>query len=289
MMRRGLIVMMILALSAVSAGRASVAASDAATERALDQEAMLDAATNAYRSALAIENEDPLGARTRYAESAAHYVQLRATGLDSASLHYNLGNAQFKSGTLGAAIASYRRALRRDAGHGNARENLAYARSLVPQQIAGSGGAAFRATVLEAQQRFSPGVRALGLVLMWTIGWGLLALRLSGRGRGGWWWWTTAVVVLIGVLAGASTWSAVSWEPEHPAGVITATEVIARQGDGAGFEPAFLEPLTSGVEFIVQEDRGAWKQIELRDGSRAWVPDNTIEVIRSWSDDVASQ
>ena len=63
-------------------------------------------------------------------------------------------------------------------------------------------------------------------------------------------------------------------------GVITAEEVIACQGDGENYTPSFKEPLHSGTEFILIEDRGKWYHIELADSRTCWVLAKDVELVR---------
>jgi len=53
--------------------------------------------------------------------------------------------------------------------------------------------------------------------------------------------------------------------------VVLVDDVIARKGNGEGFEPQFEEPLHQGVEFEVLDRRPGWFQVELADGQRGWI------------------
>ena len=55
-------------------------------------------------------------------------------------------------------------------------------------------------------------------------------------------------------------------------GVITADEVIARQGDGRSYEPSFKEPLHTGTEFDLLERRSGWFHIKLADDNAELIP-----------------
>jgi len=62
-------------------------------------------------------------------------------------------------------------------------------------------------------------------------------------------------------------------------GVITAGEVVARQGDGPNYPPSFKDPLHAGTEFQLVEQRPGWLHIVLSNGSEAWIPDDTAGLV----------
>ena len=61
-------------------------------------------------------------------------------------------------------------------------------------------------------------------------------------------------------------------------GVITAAEVVARQGDGPNYPPSFTSALHAGTEFDLIEQRPGWLHIRLSDGADAWVPEDTAQL-----------
>jgi hypothetical protein len=62
-------------------------------------------------------------------------------------------------------------------------------------------------------------------------------------------------------------------------GVITADQVIARQGDGPNYPESFTEPLHAGTEFDLLERRPGWLHLRLSDNSDGWIPDDSAELI----------
>src|SRR5512137_1502266 len=58
----------------------------------------------------AFDAANRLYAQNKYSEAAAGYEQLIAAGSVSPALYFNLGNANFKSGQIGRALAAYRQA-----------------------------------------------------------------------------------------------------------------------------------------------------------------------------------
>ena len=69
-------------------------------------------------------------------------------------------------------------------------------------------------------------------------------------------------------------------ERETVPGVVVVSETVARQGDGRSYEPSFEDPLHSGTEFRLLEERPDWLQVELPDGRRCWLLAADVELIR---------
>jgi len=62
-------------------------------------------------------------------------------------------------------------------------------------------------------------------------------------------------------------------------GVITAHEVVARQGDGQSYAASFKDPLHTGTEFDLIKRRHGWFHIRLTDNSKGWIPETGADLI----------
>jgi len=80
----------------------------------------------------AFESANKLYEEGRFAEAAAAYEGLARSGETSAALYFNLGNAFFKSGQMGRAIAAYRTAEQITPRDPDLRANLQFARNQTP-------------------------------------------------------------------------------------------------------------------------------------------------------------
>ena len=69
----------------------------------------------------------------KFAEAASAYEKLAESGQVSAALYFNLGNAYFKSGQIGRAIAAYRAAQHIAPRDPDLRANLQFARNQTPK------------------------------------------------------------------------------------------------------------------------------------------------------------
>src|SRR5260370_28423453 len=77
----------------------------------------------------AFEAANKLYEQGKHSEAAANYEKLIQAGQVSAALHFNLGNALFKSGQIGRAIAAYHQAEQLAPRDPDVRANLQFARN----------------------------------------------------------------------------------------------------------------------------------------------------------------
>ena len=83
-------------------------------------------------SSAAFDSANKLYEEGKFAEAASAYDTLAKSGQYSAALYFNLGNAFFKSGQIGRAIAAYRQAEQITPRDPDLRANLQFARNQTP-------------------------------------------------------------------------------------------------------------------------------------------------------------
>jgi hypothetical protein len=177
-------------------------------------------------------------------------------------------------GQTGAAIGSYLRAQRLMPGDGRLQANLAHARTQVKDRF--DRGSELLLEDVAGWWHLLPQPTRLSLAtIAWIAAWGLACARLLRpnapivRARGtpaaAWALGLVGAVLLATVIVDVS---APAW---RPVGVTVSDGVVVRKGNGDGFEPAFTEPLSQGVEFRVLEERPGWIQIRLPDGKSGWI------------------
>ena len=212
----------------------------------------------------------------RYGEAVQAYETVRAAGLTSGALEFNLGNAWMKQGDLGRAIAAYRRAARQLPRDPDVAANLAFAQEQarvepapppIWQRLAFPFAAAFTSAGL-----------ATAAVALWWLLWLLLAARLVVRAPG--------ARLALGRAAAAAgvVWLrvAASWagrmlelEPRDAAVVVAPGETAARfEPSAAGTEHFALTP---GAALAVLEERDDWLQVRRDDGLRGWIPAAAVD------------
>jgi len=210
-----------------------------------------------------------LYARKDYAAAALAYQKALEAG-PSAAVHFNLGNALFKSGRIGQAIVHYRRARYLDPRDGDVPANLNFARAyrvdkmLVPQSpLSQALDVAFH--------RLSRREAALLGPIFFTLTGACLSLWIVRR-------WAPLLVAAT-LCGAASLYGIVSqrmWAAEiseRPA-VVVVPEVNALSGPGEEFKQILL--VHDGTEVEIREARGDYLLIQLPGGG-GWVPKSAVE------------
>lgn len=218
--------------------------------------------------AAAFDRANHLYEQGRYEEAARAYEELLARGLCSAAILYNRGNAWFKAGRIGRAIASWRQALELAPRDPEIRNNLNFARqqvhgpSLQPEPIQ---------TLL---QRLTLNEWTWATVIPF---WLTMLLLMAGHYRPAWrprlrtalW---ICCILTLGNLA-LLTAAFHLWKHGRPA-VVLQTSTPVRNGP-FDESPVLLE-LHDGAEVRVLEQKDDWVRVTA-DGSRSgWMPRSAL-------------
>lgn len=240
---------------------------------------ILEEAVSEYRAALDCADRDERLERFRRAEML--FARLTAGkeggstgGIHNPDLYVNLGNAALGAEQLGPAILAYRRALVLDPDHHRARQNIAHARSLLPDWIPRPEESGFLDTFFAWTGRLSSSELQMLAAVAFMIAAAMVAASIR---------WRQPILRNLAVLPG------IAWvfflgmilivlrNGQDDAAVIVVPEVIARSADSAGAPPRFPQPLPSGTEVRVLETRDDWTRVRLFDGRDAWLPSSAAE------------
>ncbi|MDA0207144.1 MAG: hypothetical protein O2795_17585 [Acidobacteria bacterium] len=240
-----------------------------------EEETQTFAEANAeYQAGESFKELDPATARGHYGRAALRYERLiREGGLQNGRLHFDWANSLLGAGDYGRAILNYRRALRFLPGDALIEHNLTLARRQWSTNLGVSG-----TTQRAAGLTWSTTAKYQGaaFVAVWAFAWGLMSLRLLRPGR-------VQRSTLAAAFAGAGALllltvaSASQFGQQH--GVLTAKQSVARQGDGAGYQPALAEPLQAGAEFLILESGVDWSHVELDAGESVWLAQQDFAVV----------
>jgi tetratricopeptide (TPR) repeat protein len=201
---------------------------------------------------------------------------LKAAGADprNAGLHYDLGNALFKAGRTGPAIASYQRAFDRAPRDADIRQNLDYALRRAGEELvpAGVPPLLFIAFHIFSERELAG--------LHWLACW--LALILAGLAllrediRAALLPWTAAALALW--LSVGGWWLTVRGVPPPRRGVIVPSAAELRSGPGENFSVSFTVP--AGRRVHILSGSGTWLELGvLKEGVKGWLPAAAVEEI----------
>ncbi|HQZ65813.1 MAG TPA: BatD family protein [Planctomycetaceae bacterium] len=280
--------------SAVQSGTATAAtaimqAPDTITLSPVQQQTLLTEAGDLYSRATDVAKTDSAEANDLFTSSAAKYELLVDSGVHSARLYRNLGNACLQSNQLGRAIVSYEKARVLDPGDRQLAVNLEFANSLVKGQEAKStsqqtsGDATSLASILQKLRMMNAVlIDVAGMsVIIWTLVissllfWSLLTARTLGYRFPV---WRFAIVPLLLLTTSLTSTVLASTQPrDMENAVIVAGNITLHAGDGDSFESVLSLDAAQGHRVQILTTRGDWTQVKTRHGHVGWIPSRDVE------------
>ena len=224
--------------------------------RAIDNQALWDQAADSYDAG-------------DYKSAINDYNQLIERGITNASVYHNLGNSYFKSGRIGLAIWSYRRALKLDPDLGQSRTNLEFARKMNIDKIEIQNGG----FISDIWTYLSDLLGINGYLLAFTISWwilGGLAVLLIYRGNfASWPYYLLIVAAIIAIFSATAAARRIKIDRLTTWGVLVSDAADIREGPGEDFQR--IEIGHEGLEFKILSERENSYLIELNNGLKGWV------------------
>jgi tetratricopeptide (TPR) repeat protein len=211
-----------------------------------------------------------LYAEGKFADAAAAYEKILQAGGQSTALLFNAGNAEFKAGHLGRAIAAYRQASQLAPRDAELRANLAFVRNQVQ-------GVTRRESSWQGWlNSLTPNEgTTLAAVFFWLT-FGLFAARqirpaLAPKLRG-----LTRTAVAVTIFSGAVLALQAANHFTQSAAMVTVAEATARSGPFDDAQSAFTAH--DGAEFSVLDRHDDWIQVADGSGKTGWLNRKQVEV-----------
>jgi hypothetical protein len=215
-----------------------------------------------------------------YAAAVAAYQAVLEGWFESPALHYNLGNALFKTGDLGGSILEWERARVLDPGDADVLANLELARSLTADAVEPLP----RFWVLSAVSWWIDLLPRTILIVLVASAWVALgvglALRVLARRdevRGVATWVATIAGVIVLVL-GTNLFVRELGIGRPERGVILADAVPVRSAPAEQDDLTLFE-IHEGTLVQIDQRAGEWAEVVLEDGKVGWVPADVMGVI----------
>ena len=205
----------------------------------------------------------------RFADAVGLYEDLLAHGLAASRLYFNMGNALVRTGRLGEAVLSYRRALYLRPRDPDAAANLRFTQNITqalsPEEPAWSrllGRMSLEEWLCLAVAAYWLGAACMALYRLRSDSprWALQAAALMG-------------MLLLTCAAGALRWHE---HARHPEVVIVKRDVQSLFAPVEGSQPHFKLPEGSLVRQV--ERRGSWLRVS-SGTSDGWIPDDTARAV----------
>ena len=215
-----------------------------------------------------------------FASALQDWKDVRATGLMSKELYYNLGNAYFKTGEMAQSILWYERALKLDPSDADIRHNLEYARSLTQDRIEEVPEIFFEQWG-HAMCYLLPSntwavlclvflAAAVAMALLFLLG------STAGRRRVGFF---VGIACLLFAFLG---WDFAQWQRQEALAqdrAIVMRPVSSVKSSPSAESAKDLFILHEGTRVKILDNVGSYSNIELGDGRQGWIPAGDIEVI----------
>lgn len=220
-----------------------------------------------------------------FAEAVQLYEQALEELGPSAERYYNLGNAYYRQGQLGAAILNYERSLRLDPSNKDARENLEFVNSKTVDHIE-TTESFVSALSNKIGQMFTPNVWAyiaLALFILTLVGAGIyfISQTVSIRKIGFFGGLSTLLLCIIAnVIAYQQTVRATTTNEAiimvKSINLSTTPRTPMNRSEEAillheGTKLYILNSITPGED--------TWYDVKIDDSHRAWIPADAIEII----------
>jgi tetratricopeptide (TPR) repeat protein len=209
-----------------------------------------------------------------YTGAAAGFSEALKASPDDAALHYDLGNALFRAGKLGPAIASYQRAFDLWPRGGDIRFNLGFALRRAGEELVPPGVPPVMFTLfywLSARELAGLHWLFCWLALLTATAW-LLRQELRER------LFTPALALACLWAVFGGWWGLRAWLEPNERGVIVRATGEVRSGPGENFPVTVTAPEGRRVEIL--SEQGAWLEIGiLKEGAKGWIAADSVEKI----------
>jgi tetratricopeptide (TPR) repeat protein len=217
--------------------------------------------------------------RGNAAYEAGNYLQAvalydsAAAGMTSPELLYNRGNAHFKLGEIGRAIADYNRAYVLKPHDKDIIHNLAFARQFRPDKSLTIENPLTRMLTDALRLLDAASARVLAGLFFFLALAALALLFVRGQRLFGW------IAIGLGVLFLYCFISSASWgEVTSPAhAVVVQPELTLRSGPGAEYKE--IAVVHDGLEVMLREQRPGYVLIQIPGGDGGWVEAAAVEAV----------
>jgi tetratricopeptide (TPR) repeat protein len=207
-----------------------------------------------------------------YATAVPLYEQLVAESVANPVVFFNLGNAYYRAGRIGPAIANYERALQLNPNLDNARENLAKAVQETPHHLGRPAPPEWEQSLLFWHYSLSRRATNFLALASWFAFWALLAIRQ----------WRPVRFARRGALAAfvlAMAFGLSAWDKAHPQLLAVASDAVVPVHYGTNENETVRFELNVGDRVLVDRQMNGWSRVTTAGGERGWAQDQGLAFV----------
>jgi tetratricopeptide (TPR) repeat protein len=203
-----------------------------------------------------------------YASAIREYESVITAGYESAELYYNLGNAYFREGQLGLAIANYIRAARLDPRDDDIRANLEFARQFAIDKIEISE----ETIILDYINRLFDSFTLSGITWITLILYFLTAAIILVRFIYRWRYVPTPLfVAILALFVVAASFTGVKLDRDvlTRQGVVLVQQTDVKNGPGDDFNTKFMAH--AGLMFKIEREEAGYYWVNFENRLKGWI------------------
>jgi tetratricopeptide (TPR) repeat protein len=214
-----------------------------------------------------------------YENALELYREIIDSGHEAADLYYNMGNAAFRSNSIGYAVLYYEKTLKLDPSHEDAIYNMEYI-SRYMEDAFDKVPELFLRTWISSAVKMLPErtwsilalvsfVLTLIFILLYLFTKGL-TLKKSG-------FFAALVGIILFIFAFSAAWSSHNIIIQPESGIIISPSVVVRSTPSNSGTELFI--LHEGARIEVNEEVTGWQNIRIIDGREGWIGDSDYKPI----------
>lgn len=222
---------------------------------------------NAYEDVFAGANA--AYASNDFATAIRMYEQLVGESVVDPVVFFNLGDAYYRNGRLGPAIANYERALQLQPNFQSAWENLTTAIRDTKHRLSRPQPPDWQRSLLFWHYEVSRRTTNILAAVFWCGLWVVLGMRQWRPLR-----YTRRAAIIVAVFALAFGISA--WDKAHPVAIAVANDDVVPVHYGTNENETVRFELYEGDRVTVDKRTSGWARVTTADGERGWAKDNSL-------------
>jgi len=211
-----------------------------------------------------------------YSGAVEEYEKILQAGYESPQLYYNLGNAYFRDGQLGLAIANYTRARRLSPRDDDIRANLEFAHQFAIDKIEVSEEAILLDYINNFFDSFSINEITVVTVILYILTVIVILARYIYRRL---YIYSPVILALIILLSISLLFAGVKLDRDviTRTGVVLGQQVEVKNGPGDDFSEQFVAH--AGLTFNIEREESGYYLVNFENRLKGWIEKSAVAEI----------